>query len=76
MFRTGTPAGDNGPTAFIMKGKRSRYKDKFLIDNGAAKGSTIAMTENAFMTIEAWEEITPGVSAVCLCVYVYITCVP
>ena len=75
MFRTGTPAGDNGPTAFIMKGIRSKYKDKFLIDNGCAEGSTIAMTENAFMTIESWENITPSVSAVCLCVYVYITCV-
>ena len=58
-----------------MKGKRSKCQDKFLIDNGCAKGSTIAMTENAFMTIEAWEKITPSVSAVCLCVCIYNLCV-
>lgn len=64
MFRTGTPAGLNGPTAFIMKGKNRKagMNEKFLVENGCVKGSTLAMTENAFMTTAAWEEITPKVS--------------
>jgi hypothetical protein len=67
MYRTGTPAGSNGPTAFLMKGKQRKagMTDKFLIKEGCAKGSTIAMTPNAFMTDEAWKEISPKV-----CVYV------
>ena len=44
MFRTGTPAGSNGPTAFIMVGKsrRAGYTNKFLKRMGAAPGSTIS----------------------------------
>ena len=38
--------------------------DKFLISEGCAKGSTIAMTPNAFMTEEAWKEIS---LKVCVC---------
>lgn len=35
------------------------YTDKYLMNNGAALGSTIVMTENGFMTEQAWEAITP-----------------
>ena len=41
------------------KQKRKFYTDKFLINNGAALGSTIIMTETAFMTTEAWVKMTP-----------------
>ena len=70
MYRTGTPAGHNGPTAFIMKGKKRKrgMTDNFLVSQGCApEGSTIEMTENAFMTTEAWETITPKVSTIYPC---------
>ena len=59
----GNVAGNNGPTAFLMKGKRRRlaYIDAFLVKEGCEPGSTIAMMENAFMTDEAWVEITPKI---------------
>lgn len=62
LYRTGCVAGNNGPTAFIMAGKKRRtgFTDKFLMDHGCEVGSTIAMTETAFMTKQAWEEITPS----------------
>jgi len=52
MYRTGNAAGNNGSTAFIMKGKRRKtgFSNSFLEKEGAAPGSTIAMTDNAFMT--------------------------
>jgi len=61
MYRTGSVAGDTGPTIFLLKGQRKRvsYMDQFLLENGAAIGSTIVMTENAFMTMAAWEELMP-----------------
>jgi hypothetical protein len=61
LYRTGGCAGDTGPTAFLCAGQKRRvgYNEKFLSDNGAMPGSTIVMTPNAYMTIEAWEEITP-----------------
>ena len=63
MYRTGTPAGDTGPTIFLCAGssRRGGYSDKFLMKGGASKGSTIIMTENAFMTDDAWEAMTPNV---------------
>ena len=59
MYRTFNAAGNNGPTGFIMQGKKRKpgYTDKFLEQSGCAKGSTIVMTENAFMTDAAWEEM-------------------
>ena len=47
-----------------MKGKKKRagYTDKFLVDNGCQPGSTVIMTENSFMTNEAWIELTKKVS--------------
>jgi hypothetical protein len=51
MFRTGTSEGTNGPTAFVMKGvkRRAGYTDAYLVQEGCAEGSTIAMTPNAFI---------------------------
>ena len=59
MYRTGNCAGSNGPTAFIMKGKRrrARYTNEFLKKEGCEPGSTVVMTDNAFMTEAAWEEM-------------------
>ena len=46
MYRLGTPVGHNGPTNFIMKGKRKRkgITKNYLLDEGCAVGSTVAMT--------------------------------
>ena len=63
MYRTGNAAGNNGPTAFVMKGKKRRagYSDAFLEREGCAPGSTITMTKNAFMTDAAWETMADSI---------------
>ena len=61
LYHTGSVARDTGPTMFLLAGMhwREGYTNKFLLDNGAAPGSTVIMTQNTFMTIEAWEAMTP-----------------
>jgi hypothetical protein len=63
LYRTGAVAGDTGPTIFLMKGKTKRhgFTDQYLRSNGCAIGSTVIMTENAFMTVDAWELVTPNI---------------
>ena len=48
MFRSGVTSGHNGPTGFLMKGKKKRagYSDEFLVEHGCEPGSTVVMTEN------------------------------
>ena len=62
MYRTGIAAGHNDPTVFLLKGKKrkSGFNETFLRQEGWALGSTICMTENAYMTEEAWEEMAVG----------------
>ena len=52
MCCTGTAGGSNAPTVFLMKGKnnRSGFSDEHLAESGCAMGSTIQITEKAFMT--------------------------
>jgi hypothetical protein len=54
IYRTGTVAGDTGPTTFFMKGiyRKNGFTDTWLVKHGAVAGSTIIMTETAFMTTE------------------------
>ena len=63
IVRTGTCAGTTGPTIFLLKGttKRAAYTDAFLEKHGLAKGSTIIMTENAYMTDEAWLQVSQAI---------------
>ena len=63
LYRTGSIAGNQGPTIAVMAGKHRRagFTDQFLVKHGMAKGSTIIMTPTAFVTEEAWEEMTPFV---------------
>ena len=63
LGRSGSAAGDNGPTSFIMAGQRaaSGYNTKMLLDNGCCNGSGLYMTENAFLTDKCWLETTPNV---------------
>jgi hypothetical protein len=63
LYRTGAVDGDTGPTIFLMKGKTKRhgFTDHYLRSNGCAIGSTVIMTENAFMTVDAWERMTPNI---------------
>ena len=61
VYRTGTPKGDQGPTAFLVKEgkKRKVYSERFLMKHGAASVLEVVMTETVFMTTDAWEKITP-----------------
>jgi len=64
VLRTGSTAGATGPTVFLSKGAKVKdgYTNKWLTDNGAAPGSRIIATPNAFMTMEAWEEMAEPVA--------------
>jgi hypothetical protein len=63
MYRTGVATGHNSPTVFLLKGKKrkSGFKETFLKQEGCALGLKICMTKNAYMTEEAWEEMTPSI---------------
>lgn len=63
MYLTGSIDVCTGPTIFFLGGKsrHHHFTDKWLMDNGAAIGSTVAMTPTAFITEEAWEEPTPHI---------------
>jgi hypothetical protein len=63
LYHTGPIAGNQGPTIAVMAGKHRRagFMDQFLVKHGMAEGSTIIMTPTAFVTEEAWEEMTPFV---------------
>ena len=63
MYQNGIAGGSNLPTAFVMKGKivNTGYTYKMLKENGAKHGSTVVMTDNAFMTEEAWLKLTPNI---------------
>jgi len=60
-IRCGNAANQQGPTFLLLAGKRRNpdYSDDFLVKNGAAPGSTIIMTESAFLTNEAWVKMVP-----------------
>jgi hypothetical protein len=38
------------------------YTDEFLVTMGAAPGSCVVMTPNAYMTKAAWAEIAPKIA--------------
>jgi hypothetical protein len=63
LYRTGAVAGDTGPKIFLMKGKTKRhgFTEHYLRSNGCAIGSTVIMTENLFMIVDAWERMTPNI---------------
>jgi hypothetical protein len=67
MYCTGVAAGHNGPTVFLLKGKKrkSGFNETFLRQEVCALGSTICMTENAYMTEEAWEGMAPSIVKGC-----------
>ena len=60
MVHTGSVSGDTGPTIIILKGKikRAIFNDAYLVSHGLKPGSKIIMTENAFMTHDAWYKAT------------------
>ena len=60
IVQTGCAGGVTGPVIFLMKGKERRegYTNEFLLAHGCATGSTIVMTENAYMTNKAWILVT------------------
>ena len=52
VVRTGSTAGDTGPTIIFIKGekKRPKFTEKLLKKHRILLGSTIAVTTNAYMT--------------------------
>ena len=63
MVRTGSVAVDTGPTIILLKGKikRAIFNDAYLVRHGLKTGSTIIMTENSFMTHDAWYKATKSI---------------
>ena len=63
MVRTGSVAGDTVPKIILLKGKikRAIFNDAYLVRHGIKPGSTIIMTENAFMTHYAWYKETRAI---------------
>ena len=61
FIRSGSAAGKSGPSFLLPPGKvcHPDFTDEFLHQHGAAKYSSVIMTENGFLTIEAWQEIVP-----------------
>ena len=60
-YRTGAVGGSQGSTVMLMKGTRKRtgYSNRFLEKHDCCKGSTVIMTDSAFMTTAAWKAMTP-----------------
>ena len=60
LVRTGIAAGFTGPTIFVLKGQQCNvlFTDDCLWSKGCALGSTIIMTEKAFMTNKSWAACT------------------
>ena len=69
MIRSGCPAPDPkdtaGPTFFLLTGTtcKPEYSQDFLELKGAAKYSKIIMTDNAYLTDEAWKQLCPSLTA-------------
>ena len=56
IVRTGSTAGDIGPTIILLEGvkKRPQFTETFLKKHGLAPGYTIVMIPNAYMTYKSW----------------------
>jgi hypothetical protein len=52
ILRTGSAAGETGPTTFLPVGTRRKpgFTDEFLVRNGGQEGSPVAITDNGYMT--------------------------
>jgi hypothetical protein len=57
---TRTASAITGPTIFLLKGTKrcNNFNDEYLLKYGMATGSTILMTESAYMTDAAWLEVS------------------
>lgn len=53
-------SGTTGPTFFLLKGAscKKSYTDGYLMKHGMKPGSSIIMTENAYMTDDAWLKVS------------------
>ena len=60
-IRCGNAANRQAATFILLAGKKRNpdFSDDFLVRNGAAPGSTIIMTESAFLTKVAWSRLVP-----------------
>ena len=62
IYRTVSAGGQTRPKIVLPSGKKLRisYNGDYLIRHGAADGSTILMTDNGYMPLEDWYELTPN----------------
>ena len=63
VYSTGSTSEFNVSMTFVMKDIRQRYgySDKFLVQEGCEERSMITMTENYYMTEEAWKKMIQNV---------------
>lgn len=74
VMRSGNAHGNQGPSALVLAGKKnpSFLSDGFIKRHGGPPGTCVVMTENAFMTDEAWLKAVPNIAeGVRICVDVY-----
>ena len=59
LLKCGNAAGDWGPCVCLCAGKKRDevYTDEFLERCGAPKGSTIIMTDSAYMTDDTFDKL-------------------
>ena len=59
-YCTSNAAGNQGPTAFLLAGQRrpANMTDDFVVSKGVEPGSCIEMTDSAYMTENAWLNIS------------------
>ena len=65
VVRCGNAAGKSGPSYLLPPGKvrHPDFTNEFLEKHGAARFTSIVMTENGFGTDAAWKEIMPKLCA-------------
>ena len=63
VMRTGTTAGDTGPTVILLEGEKKRllFTDEFLERHGLAPGSNIIMTPNSYMMNKVWVLVSKAI---------------
>lgn len=59
LLKCGNAHGNWGPTMVLAKGETvdPLFTDEFLVQQGAKPGSTVVMTESAYMTDKAFDDI-------------------
>ena len=64
IYSTGSVGGDKGSTIILTDGEKHNisYTNDYLRSHGYAYVPTIAITNNGYMTLKSWEQVTPKIS--------------